>query len=80
MSAVDLTQIPLEHLLQELARRAGGSLKPAAAKTGMRHETKEAWAAAQAAKYLKKHNAELTQACVRRSSVRSRSTSASRRD
>ncbi|GEM_PF-5094734 len=58
MSAVDLTQIPLEQLLQELARRAGGSYKPAAAKTGMRHETKEAWAAAQAAKYLKKHNAE----------------------
>lgn len=59
MSDVDLTQIPLEQLLQELARRAGGSYQPAEAKAGMRHETKEAWAAAQAEKWLRKHNAEL---------------------
>jgi len=58
MTTVDLTKVDLTELLAELARRAGGTYQPKSGSGRMRYETKEAWAAAQAEKYLQKHNAE----------------------
>lgn len=58
MTEIDLTKVDLGALLAELARRAGGSYQGKSPSGQKRYETKEAWAAAQAEKYLKKHNAE----------------------
>lgn len=55
MSETDLAGIPLQDLLQEIARRCGGTYAAPKRAGGMKHATKEAWARAQAAEARAKY-------------------------
>lgn len=55
MSETALASIPLQDLLQEIARRCGGTYAAPKRSGGMKHPTKEAWARAQAAEARAKY-------------------------
>ncbi|MNN29838.1 hypothetical protein D3C81_1434560 [compost metagenome] len=55
MSETDLAGLPLQDLLQEIARRCGGTYAAPKRAGGMKHATKEAWARAQAAEVRAKY-------------------------
>ena len=60
MTAFDLSAVPIEQLLEEVARRCGSSFKLKASGAGgrLRYETKEAWARAKAAEARAAYEAE----------------------